>query len=508
MTTMRWFRTGGPGRGAPARRFSAKQQRLAIMIVALGGLTLPGCAALGLPPPCGSCGWLSRVFHPRRAAIAADCCAPGADMSLQYGAPGAVITPGVVPAPPGTINQLEPVPSASPAPSETGANSRGAGKANYETYHPADRSGSSRGPNLARAFIPSEPAQPLAQRARPAQSTNPLDDLPPLNIPGETPRTDALPPEAAEAGSSPAPGLAPEASGVKQGVPLNATTPSEALPQAQVSPSDASPQPDENSITVTPGIKRFQGLEPKLAGGSLPSLLGLDWLADKGYKTILDLRDPNAEQPAYIAEVTKRGMRYLALPITPAAFDADHINRFNAELDQSDARPLYFFDTEGDRAGGLWYVRRLTVDHVKVDAKTAVQEAKELGLSVHSTWVAATSYIEHLAISNPASSSASEAASTTAAPQPAGASQAPRSPTPESKRATTDLTAGTAAPAAQPESALSDPTAWRPFAAMILSTLGVPLAYWSRSVFSLGFLRASPPAPARLPKSLPVASDA
>ena len=52
-----------------------------------------------------------------------------------------------------------------------------------------------------------------------------------------------------------------------------------------------------------------------------------------------------------------------------------------------------------------------------------------------------------------------------------------------------------------------DPTAWSPFAAMLLTVLGVPLAYLSRTGFRLHRVKkASLPGPGRRPKSLPAGS--
>ena len=45
---------------------------------------------------------------------------------------------------------------------------------------------------------------------------------------------------------------------------------------ATPAPSPAGEPPD------VPGIRRFAGVESKLAGGSLPDPAGLDWLVDDG----------------------------------------------------------------------------------------------------------------------------------------------------------------------------------------------------------------------------------
>src|SRR5262249_1275455 len=127
------------------------------------------------------------------------------------------------------------------------------------------------------------------------------------------------------------------------------------------------------AASATPGPRRFVALEPKLAGGSLPTSAGLDWLRDKGYKTVLDLPESPAVNPSFIVDVTNRGMRYVALPISLKTLDSDHISRFESELSSSDARPIYFCDADGTRAGALWYIRRMTVD--KIDQQEATREA-------------------------------------------------------------------------------------------------------------------------------------
>src|SRR5581483_4291168 len=121
---------------------------------------------------------------------------------------------------------------------------------------------------------------------------------------------------------------------------------------------------------------RFAAVEPKLAGGSLPTEEGLDWLNDKGYKTLLDLRPSNEVQASFIAEVSKRGLRYISLPIGLTSVDSSHVTRFHFELSLADARPLYFFDTDGNGAGMLWYVHRMTASSDSYDPREAAQEAE------------------------------------------------------------------------------------------------------------------------------------
>ena len=84
----------------------------------------------------------------------------------------------------------------------------------------------------------------------------------------------------------------------------------------------------------------------------------------------------------------------MALPISLKTVDSKHLDLFSAELSLSEARPLYFCDTDGDRAGVLWYLRRITVD--KVDPQDASREAQEMGLRDKEFWLAASKYLESL----------------------------------------------------------------------------------------------------------------
>ncbi len=156
----------------------------------------------------------------------------------------------------------------------------------------------------------------------------------------------------------------------------------------------------------------------KLAGGSLPSTAGLSWLAEKGYRTVLDLRESAEVSPVFIADAASKGLRYVALPINLKSLDADRLARFQFELAAPEARPLFFFDSDGTRAGALWYIRRVTLDHV--DASLARREAEDLGLKDKGVWQTATAYVQKLeaAKSHPASTrtGAADPPATSAAP--------------------------------------------------------------------------------------------
>jgi protein tyrosine phosphatase (PTP) superfamily phosphohydrolase (DUF442 family) len=357
--------------------------------------------------------------------------------------------------------------------------------------------------------------EPTSRSARAAardpvadDETDPLDRLPPLDLPGEV------------TGSSvPAPAARPVAPAANTAKQPEAPRESAAASSKALDLTAATvPAPEPaGSASVGPGLARFVAVDLKLAGGSTPSSAGLAWLVEKGYRTVLDLRESSEVPPSFIAEVTKLGLRYVALPIGLGSIDRDHLNRFNFEIAASEARPLFFFDSDGTRAGAFWYIRRITTD--RVDQQIARREAEELGLSDKSYWSAVTNFVaENGAPEKSADATAARPNSIAAAlPAPTAAEPAATGAVPPSAAAITpaDAPAQPLPPQTQsgarpdhspPVSTVpSDPIAWRPFVAMAITGLSLPLAYWSRTALPtvISGALASLPGPAHRPKSLP-----
>jgi protein tyrosine phosphatase (PTP) superfamily phosphohydrolase (DUF442 family) len=261
-------------------------------------------------------------------------------------------------------------------------------------------------------------------------------------------------------------------------------------------------------MSAAPGIKRFKVVEPKLAGGSLPAAAGWDWLAETSYKTVLDLRDASDDRQAAVAVAANKGFRYISLPISADKLDDAMVNRFYDELAMSGGRPLFFFDTEGTRAATLWYIKQIAVDHL--DSSTAEKTAAEIGPSDPKFTLAAARYLDDLksasaAVTSPQSPAASTQASPPAIPAPSAPAAAstnpaePKSPLEPGAKAV-ELQQTTAVLGLPTQGQPSDPTAWRSYAALLMTGLTVPLAYVGRSALRFGHpWRASLPAPARSP---------
>lgn len=185
-------------------------------------------------------------------------------------------------------------------------------------------------------------------------------------------------------------------------------------------------------------------------------------------------------------------------------------------------------------AGLVWYIHVRTVD--REDSQAAAGKAEEIGLTGKEAKLAE----DYLAIHKPRARAAVAMAPTSTPPSAPEAKDEsrPADPAPEvalpptpaatepvakpaqvppvNDEPTPSMLPGEHRPQASlekpaPPKAFKDPKAWRPVAALILSGIGVPLAYWSRSVLSgVRSVRLRASLPAAAPRSLdaPAGSDA
>ncbi len=540
MFHLQWLRTRGVNRGKPGLP-GGHGRRLALLgFLIAASLLETGCQS-GPFSPCGFVGrttsFIMSPFHHDRgcSTCGSEVVAEGGCYSsgVPVGATGGPViyqnapmgsgqaTPSTVPLQDSPQN-LDALPSATPGRRPTsGTSSTGGAKSSssYETYRPDPRSNSSRGDNLAHTLISTPvPAARSAQgssRMVARDSSTPLDGngesvldhLPPLDLPSDVTEKTTTPPVAPPAQRKPqSPAPAPTAAMPSDHLSGRSSREPDLALAATAMPA---PEP-ASSAGGAPGIARFVAVDLKLAAGSVPSAAGLDWLTEKGYTTLVDLRESAETDLPFIGEATRRGLRYIALPVNVKSVDRAHVARFNIELAMGEARPLYFFDSDGTRAGTLWYIRRIAVDRVNSDI--ARREAEDLGLKNPDYWAAARSYLER---ADNLRSQALDAAG----PGSTAVPQAIEKPAPQPARATG--TAGSpayvpAAPASssqalsQAQAAIVDTTARHPYAAIVITGITFPLGYWSRSVVPTILARtlASLPAPARRLKSLPRELDA
>ncbi len=273
---------------------------------------------------------------------------------------------GTITTPSDTSPQLEPIPSAAPgaAPANSDVTpSQGAksstGKANYEAYR--SNLGNASASTLSTSPVPTtrsaQGALASTSSTLPADAESALDNLPPLDLPTDV----------AHAAST--------------------TPPAPAPPDGESNVAAKSVAPSASNAVM----KKFAGVEAKISAGSLPEKAGLAWLADKGYKTVLDLREEADSTPAFRDEIARLGMRYVALPVNAKTLDADHVRRFEKEITQAERVRSTFSTPMARAAGALWYIHRVAVD--RVDTPTARRDAEEIGLTDPSYLSAADAYL-------------------------------------------------------------------------------------------------------------------
>jgi protein tyrosine phosphatase (PTP) superfamily phosphohydrolase (DUF442 family) len=515
MSTYRSKGLGGFTRAAPRRRGP-------VLALALAGLTLAGCQSMGLnlcgngscgsPDPCAQQGPLrrlgQRVFqgHNRRGAVVVDGCEPGflgaapavgAPVVTTPGvaAPGAVVTPGESPfgEEPSPLD-LRPIgPAAEPSGSSAApGNTNGANRSNPGTT-------GARGDAGRAVYETMRPGGGLDTARR--DGADPLAGLPRLDAPAELSEVPGGVPPEADAFAAPAP-------------PPDSGEPIEA---------GRNPLPEAGALSLAPGIGSFKLVEPRLAAGSLPGARGWSWLAEQGYRTVLDLRPSDQLRSEDLALINASGLRYVALPTSDAdVASPSHLARFAAEIGQDAARPIYVFDSDGARVSVLWYLHEVANQNVAPDE--AARVAAEIGPRVEALWARAATVVERL--KPPTTPAATPATNETTVPEPPGGPVPDREPpaatpppsTNPNPAAATPKTAGLLSgvrayfdrlfPQDQTPPAPPDPTAWRPLAALAVAGLSLPLAFIGRTAITriTTAARASLPAPARSPRSIAVAS--
>ena len=187
-------------------------------------------------------------------------------------------------------------------------------------------------------------------------------DLPSLSTPPETLAPDASPPAPPTAGDRPSAVASPPA------------------PEATRGPS-----------ARAPGIRRFLVVEPQFAAGSAPSEVGWAWLAEQGYKTVVDVREAGEVRQDDLAAINRAGLRLISLPMSARDLDPAKVKAFEAQIALQDARPVYVFDADGLRPASLAFLHLVLVK--KMDKRSAEREVEDLGGGDSAFWKSALAYL-------------------------------------------------------------------------------------------------------------------
>lgn len=135
------------------------------------------------------------------------------------------------------------------------------------------------------------------------------------------------------------------------------------------------PTPFEAVSTVANACQAL----PNVVTGGQPTTAQLEAFKAAGGGVVLDIRDPMEARPFdEPAAVSKLGMEYVNVPISPGATGDEKMERILETLRSNRDRPVFFHCGSGNRVGGAM-VAHLMLDH-SVPEEDAIARAMQMGL--------------------------------------------------------------------------------------------------------------------------------
>ena len=130
-----------------------------------------------------------------------------------------------------------------------------------------------------------------------------------------------------------------------------------------------------------PGIKNFDQVDPHVYRGGQPTDEGFQYLAKRGVKTIIDLREADDRSKAEERVVSGAGMQYVNVPMTGLTPPTEaEIAKILSMLEDGAIGPIFVHCQRGaDRTGAV--IAAYHIDHDKWDNARALQDAKAHSMS-------------------------------------------------------------------------------------------------------------------------------
>jgi len=131
-----------------------------------------------------------------------------------------------------------------------------------------------------------------------------------------------------------------------------------------------------------PGVTNFAKLETTVACGGATTPEAVPELKKMGFKSIINLRLPTeagANVDAEAAAAKTAGINFFNIPFSGQSPDPAVADTFLSTITTPGNEPAYIHCAAGNRAGAMWMIKRLAVDHWDTDR--AYTEAAALGLT-------------------------------------------------------------------------------------------------------------------------------
>ncbi len=106
-------------------------------------------------------------------------------------------------------------------------------------------------------------------------------------------------------------------------------------------------------------VTNYNRATTQVATGGKLNEGGVQELAEKGFKTIIDLRTEAEGTLTEKQAVEAAGMRYINIPVTSAGINDEQLAAFNSMIEQA-ATPVLLHCALGNRVGAMWTAYRLS----------------------------------------------------------------------------------------------------------------------------------------------------
>jgi uncharacterized protein (TIGR01244 family) len=146
---------------------------------------------------------------------------------------------------------------------------------------------------------------------------------------------------------------------------------------------------------TVPGITNLIRLETTVACAGAVTPSAVAEIKKMGFASIINLRLPTeqgADIDAEAAAAKTAGINFYNIPFNNAAMEQAAVDSFLQTITRPGNEPAFIHCASGNRAAGMWLVKRVLVD--KWDVERASAEAASLGLSNPALKTFMLSYIE------------------------------------------------------------------------------------------------------------------
>lgn len=127
-----------------------------------------------------------------------------------------------------------------------------------------------------------------------------------------------------------------------------------------------------------PPIPQFAQAFDKVYAGLKPPAEGLDWLQDRGVKTVVQVRLFGEDDSADKKLVEQRNMRYVPFEVSPVVLSKEKTDEFIKLIRDGAKQGIYVYDEDGSLAGAMWYLHMRYGEFLEDDASRL--RAEQLGL--------------------------------------------------------------------------------------------------------------------------------